>query len=265
MLKKLFVGLTIAAVVATSCTKVPGAGEATLNNETDSVSYALGYIIANNMKKQLTGPYDTVDFKSLAGAYANSKISEKMKEGYKRSFDTINYKIFRTAFINELGYNKSYFTPETANMYLQKSYKKVQDKHALESNKQAQENKAKGDAFLEENAKKDGVTALPSGLQYEVLVKGNGAKPTAKDKVKVHYHGTLLDGTVFDSSVERGEPATFGVSQVIKGWTEALQLMPVGSKWKLFIPADLAYGSRGSGKIGPMEMLIFEVELIDIE
>ncbi len=264
MIKKIIFGLTIAAVFGVACTRVPGAGKVTLNNETDSVSYALGYIIANNMKKQLAGPFDTVDFKAAAAAYADAQISEKMKEGYTRSFDSINYDVFKTAFINEMGYAQSYFTEESANMFLQNSYKKVQDKHALEGNKKAQENKAKADAFLAENAKKDGVVALPSGLQYEVLVEGNGPKPTANDRVEVHYHGTLLDGTVFDSSVDRGEPATFGVSQVIKGWTEALQLMPQGSKWKLYIPADLAYGSRGSGKIGPMEMLIFEVELIKI-
>jgi len=102
-----------------------------------------------------------------------------------------------------------------------------------------------GAEFLVENAKREGVTTLPSGLQYEVLVAGNGAKPTSAQSVKCHYHGTLIDGTVFDSSVLRGEPATFGVGQVIKGWVEALQLMEVGSKWKLFIPFELAYGAQG--------------------
>ena len=115
-----------------------------------------------------------------------------------------------------------------------------------------EKNRAAGEAFLEENKKRAGVVTLPSGLQYEVLKEGAGRRPAATDKVQCHYHGTLIDGTVFDSSVQRGTPAVFGVNQVIAGWVEALQLMPEGSKWKLFIPSDLAYGERGAGdKIGP--------------
>jgi len=124
---------------------------------------------------------------------------------------------------------------------------------------------AEGKKFLAENAKRDGVVTLASGLQYEVMTSGSGIKPKAADTVKVHYHGTLIDGKVFDSSVSRGEPATFGVTQVISGWVEALQLMPVGSKWKLFIPSDLAYGAQGAGQaIAPHSTLIFEVELLEI-
>ena len=116
------------------------------------------------------------------------------------------------------------------------------------------------------NAKKDGITRLASGLQYEVLVEGNGAKPSATSKVTTHYHGTTIDGKVFDSSVDRGQPAQFGVNQVIAGWTEALQLMATGSKWRLFIPSDLAYGERGAGAdIPPHAALVFEVELISID
>ncbi|HKL96190.1 MAG TPA: FKBP-type peptidyl-prolyl cis-trans isomerase [Paludibacteraceae bacterium] len=122
-----------------------------------------------------------------------------------------------------------------------------------------------GHAFLAENAKRTEVKVTESGLQYEVVTEGTGAKPTAEDRVKVHYHGTLIDGTVFDSSVLRKEPATFGVTQVIAGWIEALQLMTVGSKWKLYIPSDLAYGAHGAGDaIKPHTALIFEVELLDI-
>ena len=124
---------------------------------------------------------------------------------------------------------------------------------------------ATGENFLAENAKRPEVVTLPSGLQYEILTKGTGNIAKASDTVKVHYHGTFIDGNVFDSSVNRGEPATFGVTQVISGWVEALQLMPVGSKWKLFIPSDLAYGAQGAGQaIGPHTTLIFEVELLDI-
>lgn len=120
-------------------------------------------------------------------------------------------------------------------------------------------------AFLNKISRQDGVQTLPSGLRYEVITMGTGPKPTINDIVETHYHGTLIDGTVFDSSVERGEPAKFGVGQVIPAWTEALQLMPVGSKWKLYCPSDLAYGDRGSGpKIGPYEPLVFEVELLGI-
>lgn len=125
---------------------------------------------------------------------------------------------------------------------------------------------AAGKAFLEANAKRPEVKTTASGLQYEIMKEGTGAKPTSSSQVSVHYHGTLIDGTVFDSSVERGQPASFGVTQVISGWTEALQLMPQGSKWKLFLPYNLAYGDRGAGpKIGPFSTLIFEVELLDIK
>ncbi len=122
-----------------------------------------------------------------------------------------------------------------------------------------------GRTFLAANAARPGVVSLPSGLQYEVMVEGNGKKPSAKDTVSCHYHGTLVNGTVFDSSVQRGEPAQFPVNGVIPGWVEALQLMPVGSKWKLFIPYELAYGASGAGQsIPPYSALIFEVELLDI-
>jgi len=123
----------------------------------------------------------------------------------------------------------------------------------------------KGASFLEENKKKDNVITLPSGLQYEVLTEGTGKKAQATDQVKCHYEGTLIDGTLFDSSIKRGEPAVFGVNQVIPGWVEALQLMPEGSKWRLYIPSDLAYGARGAGEmIPPHSTLIFDVELIQV-
>ena len=126
---------------------------------------------------------------------------------------------------------------------------------------------AKGENFLSENKTKDGVVTLPSGLQYKILTEGTGPKPTAADTVVCNYKGTLIDGTEFDSSYKRGQPATFPVSGVIKGWTEALQLMPVGSKWQLFIPSELGYGARGGpgGAIGPYSALIFEVELLSIQ
>jgi FKBP-type peptidyl-prolyl cis-trans isomerase FklB len=131
---------------------------------------------------------------------------------------------------------------------------------------QYKENKEEGEKFLAENAKKEGVLTTESGLQYEIIKAGNtkGNYPSETDKVRVHYHGTLIDGTVFDSSVERGEPTEFGLNQVIKGWTEGLQLMPVGAKYRFYIPQELAYGPRMQGSIKPFSVLIFDVELLAI-
>jgi len=144
--------------------------------------------------------------------------------------------------------------------FQQMMMKKQQDKQAA----MAGENEKAADEFFATNKDKEGVVTTDSGLQYQVLTEGSGAKPTASDRVSVHYKGTLLDGTQFDSSYDRGQPATFPVSGVIPGWTEALQLMPVGSKWKLWIPPNLAYGERGQGPIPPGSALVFEVELLSI-
>ncbi len=142
----------------------------------------------------------------------------------------------------------------------------MQEHERVVRTKVAATNKQEGEAFLKANKEKPGVTTLDSGLQYQVLQEGKGPKPKVTDRVRTHYHGTLIDGTVFDSSVERGEPVTFGVSEVIPGWSEALQLMSVGSKWRLFVPSELAYGVQGAGPdIGPNSVLIFEVELLGIE
>ncbi len=127
------------------------------------------------------------------------------------------------------------------------------------------DNKTLGEQFLQENAGKEGVVTTESGLQYKVLTEGNGAKPQLTDQVRVHYEGRLIDGTVFDSSYQRGEPAVFGLQQVISGWTEALQLMPVGSVWEIYLPQELAYGGRDLGSIPPYSTLIFKVELLGIE
>ena len=148
--------------------------------------------------------------------------------------------------------------PDEANNILQDYFDKLQQAKGKEA-------KAKGEKFLAENKKKEGVVALPSGLQYKILTAGNGPKPKASDTVKCHYEGRLINGTVFDSSIRRNEPAEFPVSGVIAGWVEALQLMPVGSKWQLYIPSELAYGTHGAGQsIGPNQTLIFDVELLAI-
>ncbi|MDR1781081.1 MAG: FKBP-type peptidyl-prolyl cis-trans isomerase [Tannerella sp.] len=192
----------------------------------DKISYALGLSIGNNFMNAGIKNLNTNDFlKGVTDVFA-----EKDAEiGYDEAKEIIN------KYFSELQAQKS------------------------ELNKQA------GEEFLRINREKNGVTELPSGLQYEILKQGKGPKPKATDKVKCHYHGTLINGVVFDSSVQRGTPAVFGVSQVIQGWVEALQLMPVGSKWRLYIPSELAYGSRGAGDaIEPDSALIFDVELLDI-
>jgi FKBP-type peptidyl-prolyl cis-trans isomerase FklB len=197
-----------------------------MNSKIDSVSYGLGILIANNLKQQ--------------------------------GLDELNTELFAKALAQSFKNEKTEMDANTANNLVNAYFSELQDmKNA--------KNIEAGRKFLAENKKKKGVVELASGLQYEIITEGTGPKPTANDKVTTHYHGTLLDGTVFDSSVQRGQPATFPVNGVIQGWVEALQLMPVGSKWRLFIPSNLAYGERGAGgNIGPNATLIFEVELISI-
>ena len=147
---------------------------------------------------------------------------------------------------------------------LSASFRVVREIMQAEAAARAEAAAGAGRAYLQENAKRPGVTVLPSGLQFEVLVAGSGAKPGASDHVRTHYHGTLIDGTVFDSSYQRGEPAEFPVNGVIAGWVEALQLMNTGSKWRLHVPSELAYGGQAAGSIPPHSVLVFDVELLDI-
>ncbi len=176
------------------------------------------------------------------------------REGIK----DVDFVSFSKGFRDVMEENGLEITLEEANQTLQEFFTEMEGK-------KQNENVVAGIAFLAQNATKTGVVTLASGLQYQVLVNGNGTKPTANDKVKCHYHGTLIDGTVFDSSVQRGTPAVFPVNGVIAGWVEALQLMNTGSKWRLFIPSNLAYGAHGAGQhIGPHTTLIFEVELLEI-
>ena len=154
----------------------------------------------------------------------------------------------------------SQVSPEQLNA----SFRVIREIMQAEAAAKAEAAAGAGRAYLAENAKREGVTVLPSGLQFEVLVSGEGAKPGATDQVRTHYHGTLIDGTVFDSSYERGEPAEFPVNGVIPGWVEALQLMNAGSKWRLHVPSELAYGGQAAGSIPPHSTLVFDVELLDI-
>ena len=166
-----------------------------------------------------------------------------------------DFELIKQGFINGLYQDESQFTQQEAAEYIQ---------NAIASLKYGQ-TKQEGEEFLAANATKESVIVTESGLQYEVIKMGKGPKPSATDRVRVHYHGTLIDGTVFDSSVERGEPITFGLNQVIAGWTEGVQLMPVGSKFRFYIPQELGYGAREAGSIPPYSTLIFEVELLGIE
>ena len=162
--------------------------------------------------------------------------------------------------------SKTLLTDEEAQAAITAVQNDLRQKQQAKMQAEGAANKKEGDAFLSANKAKDGVVTLPSGLEYKILKEGSGPKPAASDSVVCNYRGTLINGTEFDSSYKRGQPATFPVTGVIKGWTEALQLMPVGSKWQLFIPADLAYGERGPApEIGPNATLIFEVELLSIQ
>ncbi|WP_019339709.1 FKBP-type peptidyl-prolyl cis-trans isomerase [Stutzerimonas stutzeri] len=147
---------------------------------------------------------------------------------------------------------------------LNASFAVIRERMQAEAQQKAEAAAGEGKAFLAKNGQRDGVTTLPSGLQYEVLTAGEGDKPSAEDQVRTHYHGTLIDGTVFDSSYQRGQPAEFPVGGVIAGWTEALQLMGVGSKWRLYVPSELAYGAQGVGSIPPHSVLVFDVELLAV-
>lgn len=214
----------------------------------------------------------------LPGAYAQEPelVTDKDKASYLigRSIGTtirgdeidLNVESLVTGLREALAGKEGQIGEEEAQKIMMAFQQKMEAEMSAKADAAAKENAAVGAKFLAENKTREGVTTTESGLQYEVLEKGAGEKPTELDTVTVHYHGTLLDGTVFDSSRERNQPATFPVTGVIGGWTEALQLMPTGSKWKLYIPASLAYGEQGAGRdIGPNETLVFEVELLSIQ
>ncbi len=221
--------------IITACSKPgdPQPATVTIDTHVDSISYSIGMDIASSFTQQSVDVNPDVFNAGFRAKYT----------GGETQIDEDQMRKVLTAFRTELRDKQQ----EVAQM-------------KSESNKQA------GEEFLAKNRSNDGVVETESGLQYKVIQSADGPSPTINDKVKVHYTGKLLDGTVFDSSVERGQPASFRLNGVIKGWTEALQLMRVGEKWELYIPGELAYGERGSGgKIGPNELLIFEVELLGIE
>ena len=180
--------------------------------------------------------------------------------------EDLNVSEFAAAITDVLKGNKTKMSHREAQAVVQEYFRKQEQKLNAEREAQGQVAKKAGEDYLEKNAKREDVVTLPSGLQYQVLREGNGRKPKATDQVKCHYEGFLIDGTVFDSSVQRGEPATFGLDQVITGWTEGLQLMQEGAKYRFFIPYRLGYGERGAGaSIPPFSALIFDVELIEVK
>lgn len=203
-----------------------------------------------------------------AGLQIRKQVEEQIIPGLNQritgndSTMLLNPKLFIEAFGNTLAGQPTDMSLQQAEEIAERQMKYY---HDTNMERQYGDNRRAGEAFLVANAKKDSVETLPSGVQYKVLVKGSGDIPTATSKVKVNYEGRLIDGTVFDSSYERKQPATFGCNQVIKGWTEALTHMPVGSKWEIYIPQELGYGSREAGKIPPFSALVFTVELLDIE
>ncbi len=218
------------------CQKAENEAEArTLSSEKDKVSYAIGLDIGKSLKQQNLGA-DDVDLKKM-----------------------------RVGILDALTGTKSVLSDSQLNETMMAFQKSMMAKQDSLNKVKADANQKASDSFFAKNGKEAGIITTASGLQYKIITEGTGKKPDSTNTVTVHYAGTLLDGTEFDSSIKRGQPVTFPVTGVIKGWTEALQLMPVGSKWKLFIPSSLGYGPRGAGgQIGPNAALIFDVELISI-
>lgn len=247
-----------------------------LKNFTDSINYAFGMLNGDQMRMYLlandTDGIAQKDFIEninkamkvrarnpqlvMMGKQIGSAIREQEPTGLLGLENVAtNFELIKQGFVNGMYDYDTQFDSRTAGEYIENTMTQIKYGEAI----------AAGKKFLEENKLKEGVITTESGLQYEVIKMGKGAKPTATDKVKVHYHGTLTDGTVFDSSVDRGEPITFALNQVIPGWTEGVQLMPVGSKFRFYVPQELGYGARQAGSIPPYSTLIFEVELLGIE
>ena len=287
-MKKITILAAIAAVTGlASCTAQ--APKANLKTELDSLSYSIGMAQTQGLKGYLVGRMDVdtaymaefikgvteganktgkKEAAYMAGLQIGQQISNQMMKGINHelfgedSVKTISKENFLAGFIAGTLEKGGVMTMEAAQEYTRTAMETIKAK-AMEE--KYADNKAAGEKFLAENKAKEGVKTTESGLQYKVITEGKGEIPADTCKVKVNYKGTLIDGTEFDSSYKRNEPATFRANQVIKGWTEALTMMPVGSKWELYIPQELAYGSRESGQIKPFSTLIFEVELVGIE
>lgn len=281
----------VAAIAAISFTSCGGnTPSASLKNDVDTMSYAIGLAQTQGLKEYLVDRLgvDTAymdqfikglneganagDDKKKAAYYAGiqigQQISQQMVKGINHevfgedSTQTISLKNFLAGFIAGTTGKKQLMTVDQAAAVGQEKMQSIKAKYA---EKQFGENKAEGEKFLADNAKKQDVKKLPSGVQYKVITEGNGEIPADTSMVVAHYEGRLIDGTVFDSSYKRGEPITFRANQVIKGWTDALCHMPVGSVWEVYIPQELAYGERQQGQIKPFSTLIFKIELKEIK
>ncbi|MBJ15187.1 MAG: hypothetical protein CMF38_00930 [Legionellaceae bacterium] len=225
--------LVAATVMSLAMSSAMAADAVTLNNDTDKLSYSIGADLGKNFKKQ------GIDISPNA-------MAKGLEDG--------------------MSGNQLMLTDDQMKEVLNKFQKNLMAKRNAEFTKKSEDNKAKGEAFLAQNKTKEGVVTTSSGLQYKILEKGKGAKPGKDDTVTVEYTGKLLNGQVFDSSEKTGKPAEFNVSQVIPGWTEALQLMPAGSTWEVYVPASLAYGARSvGGAIGPNETLVFKIHLMSVK
>ena len=270
----LIMALAVGAGLASCTAQSP---KANLKTEVDSLSYAIGMARTEGLTQYLMQQgVDTTQmaefikgFNEGAAMQIGQMVGKQWVEGFNQqifgsdSTQTISRENMLAGFIAGITGKTGVMTKEAATTYMREGMESIKEK-AL-AVKYA-DNKAEGEKFLADNKGKEGVVTTPSGLQYKIITKGTGEIPADTSKVKVNYKGTLIDGTEFDSSYKRNEPATFRANQVIKGWTEALTMMPVGSKWELYIPQDLAYGGRETGgQIKPFSTLIFEVELVGIE
>lgn len=277
--------LAVAAGLASCSSQGP---KANMKSDVDTLSYMLGMTNSQGLMDYATGRLGVdsayvADF--IKGIQQGTTVEDAKQKAYLAGmqiglqisgemFDAINNQVFRGDSVNKL--NKENFlagfisavkekglvSADSARMYVQERTEAIKEKALAEK---YADYKKQNEDFLAENKGKEGVKTTPSGLQYRVITEGKGEVPADTSRVKVHYKGTLIDGTQFDSSYDRKEPTTFRANQVIKGWTEALTMMPVGSKWELYIPQELAYGSREAGNIKPFSTLIFEVELLSIE
>lgn len=268
-INKLSLAICALSFAGAALAQIPKKALPKLTNQVDSVSYALGYLEAKQYLDQFAHegfPFDTLDMSLFAKSFAKSKVQDSYIKFRKEQFDTLTTVIYKQAFVNQLTYGENgVYTDSIADNVLRTKFNEVKERAEAEKIKESEKRAEAQKQFLADNKLKNGVVTTPSGLQYEVIKAGTGAIPSLSDQVKCHYVGMLTDGTVFDSSIERNEPIEFYINGVIVGWTEALQMMPVGSKWKLYIPSELGYGDRGAGDvIPPHSTLIFEVELLEI-
>lgn len=284
-MKRIYLSLTIITVlmlVFSSCNQYKGKS-VNLKTELDTLNYVMGYangkiIYQYHIQEDTTGQAVKYLMQGIKDGLKDTEANFQVQEAYQiaRNIGTdlsanpdfyndevlkMDFKILKQGLINGFTDYEGMMTSEYAKEYFNTS---MENHNLKKLEVEYKENKEAGEQFLAENALKEGVITTESGLQYKVIKQGKGNLPELNNKVKVHYHGTLVDGTVFDSSVDRGQPAEFFLTQVIKGWTEGLQLMPVGSKYILYVPSDLAYGAADQGVIEPFSTLIFEVELLEI-